>query len=293
LDRFYFRGANAQISALAFGEPDSPPVVMIHGMRDHALGFMPLIEALQKDHYVLVADLRGHGQSEKTGTYTMIQFVADVRGLFLEMKVDEAIVVGHSLGGHIALRFAAVFPEMVKKLVLLDGMGPPGLDSEPDKLNQRFREGVATVLGITGERRQIPSEVVALERLKSNNPGMPQSLAELVVREGVEPHPEGGVRWRWESAINMVWQTFSQVESESLISTVRCPVLIVTGEHGLQYWISMRPQYDDAEFYQRELDRRTALFANAQHVVIPGAGHMLHYDQPELVIKALTSFFAE
>ena len=290
MDRFFFAGANARIAAVGFGDPEAPPLVMIHGMRDHGLGFSELIDPLAHHFYVLAADLRGHGHSEKTGTYTMVQFVADVAALFEFKGIDQAILVGHSLGGHIAQRFAASFPERVSRLVLLDGMGPPGIDTTPENLNARFREGVATVLTVTGERRQIPDEQEAIRRLRANNPKLSESLAGLVVEEGTEPHPDGGVRWRWESAVNMIWHTFSQAETESLLPTITCPVLIVTGEDGLSYWTAMQPRYNDPVFYQQELERRANLFPNASHQVIPGAGHMLHYDQPKLVLDALKAF---
>jgi pimeloyl-ACP methyl ester carboxylesterase len=292
LDRFFFTGANARIAAIGFGNPEAPPLVMIHGMRDHGLGFRELIDQLAQHFYVLAADLRGHGHSDKTGTYTMVQLVADVAALFAFKQLDQAILVGHSLGGHVAQRFAATFPELVSQLVLLDGMGPPGIDTTPENLNARFREGVKTVLAITGERRQIPDESDAMGRLRANNPKMSESLAKLVVREGTEPHPDGGIRWRWESAVNMIWQTFSQAETESLLPAITCPVLLLTGEDGLSYWTAMRPQLDDPAFYQQELERRVSLFPDARHVVIAGAGHMLHYDQPKLVLEVLSEFLA-
>lgn len=290
MNRFYFLGANAQLSAVTWGDPQSPRLVLIHGMRDHALGLNDLMENLATDYYVVAADLRGHGHSDKTGTYTLVQFVADVKALFTHQQIEQAILVGHSLGGHIALRFAATFPEQVSRLVLLDGLGPPGQQTTPATLSARFRDGVETVLNITGERRQIPHVDDAIRRLKKNNPLMSESLAKLVVEEGIEPHPDGGVQWRWESAVNMVWHTFSQAESESLMPLLSCPVLIVTGEHGLDYWAAMRTELSDPVHYQKELARRTGLFADARHVTVAGAGHMLHYDQPEALLKELRLF---
>jgi pimeloyl-ACP methyl ester carboxylesterase len=290
LNRFYFSGANAQLSGVTWGDPHSPPLVMIHGMRDHALGLNDLMESLAAEYHVVAADLRGHGHSDKTGTYTLVQFVADVKALFTAQQIEQAILVGHSLGGHIALRFAATFPELVSRLVLLDGLGPPGKPTTSATLSARFREGVETVLNITGERRQIPDITDAIQRLKQNNPRISESLARLVVEEGTEPHPDGGVRWRWESAVNMIWHTFSQAESESLMPSVGCPVLIVTGEHSLDYWAAMRAELGDPTHYQQELVRRTGLFADARHVTVAGAGHMLHYDQPEALSKELLLF---
>ena len=235
------------------------------------------MQNLAADCSVVAPDLRGHGHSDKTGTYTLVQFVADIKALFTAQQIEQAVLVGHSLGGHIALRFAATFPELVSRLVLLDGMGPP--IPGPSALSKRFREGVETVLSITGERRQIPHIDDAIQRLKQKNPLMSESLARLVVEEGTEPHPDGGVRWRWESAVNMIWHTFSQAESESLMPSVNCPVLIVTGEHGLAYWAAMRTELGDPEHYRQELARRTGLFPDARHLIVAGAGHMLHSDQ--------------
>ncbi|MFT4799518.1 MAG: pimeloyl-ACP methyl ester carboxylesterase [Candidatus Azotimanducaceae bacterium] len=290
LNRFYFLGANAKLSGVTFGDPQSPPLVMIHGMRDHALGLNALMENLSADYYVVAPDLRGHGHSDKTSTYTMVQFVADVKALYTHLQLEQAILVGHSLGGHIALRFAAAFPEHVNQLLLLDGMGPPSLPTDSAALGRRFREGVGMVLSITGDRRQIPNIDDAIGRLKQNNPLMSEPLAQLVVEEGTEPHPDGGVRWRWESAVNMVWHTFSQAESESLMTSINCPVLIVTGEHGLAYWAAMRAELSDPVHYQQELARRTGLFPDARHVTVAGAGHMLHYDQPKALLKELRLF---
>lgn len=290
MKRFYLDGANAELSGVTFGDPRLPPLVIIHGMRDHALGLFEVVESLGANYFVIAPDLRGHGHSEKTGTYTMVQFVADVKAVFRHFDISSAVLVGHSLGGHIALRFAATFPEWANKLVLLDGLGPPGQQEDPVQLAQRFREGVDLVLGITGERRKIPSVSEAVSRLRKNNPQMSASLAQLVVQEGTEPHPDGGVRWRWESAVNMIWHTFSQTESESLFATIQCPVMVVTGEHSLDYWTAMRPHLNDQIFYEAELARRTSLFSDARHITIAGAGHMLHYDQPLKLLAALRRF---
>jgi pimeloyl-ACP methyl ester carboxylesterase len=290
LKRFYLEGASAKLSGVVFGEPHLPPLVIIHGMRDHALGLFEVIESLGADYFVIAPDLRGHGHSEKTGIYTMVQFVADVKAVFNHFDISRAVLVGHSLGGHIALRFSATFPELITKLVLLDGLGPPDRQADPVQLAQRFRDGVDLVLSISGERRKISSVSEAVSRLRQNNPQMSSSLALLVVKEGTEPHPEGGVRWRWESAVNMIWHTFSQAESESLFVTVKCPVLVVTGEHSLNYWTAMRPHLNDQDFYEAELARRTKLFRNARHVTIADAGHMLHYDQPLKLLAALRRF---
>lgn len=292
MQRVFFQGANAQISAVVIGDPAATPLVTVHGLRDHALGMFELLEPLSQDFYVIAMDLRGHGHSDKVQTYTMIQFMADLKALYDHFGLASAHLMGHSLGGHIALRFAATFPELVQKLILLDGMGPPGVPDSiaPEATRLRLREGIETVRGITGERRSIPDIDDAKARLRRNNPLMSDSLLELIVTEGTEPHPDGGVRWRWESAVNMIWLTFSHGETEALIELIQVPVLLVTGDRGLDYWVGMRPELNDPEFYQSELKRREAMFKNARHVVIDEAGHMLHYDQPRALYEQVAGF---
>lgn len=293
MQRIFFPGANAQLSAVLLGDKTKPPVIVVHGLRDHALGMFELLEPLSKDYFVIAMDLRGHGHSDKLQTYTMIQYMADLKRLFAHMELEQTRLIGHSLGGHIAIRFTATYPSMVSQLVLLDGMGPPGAPggNEPAEIQARLRFHIDTVEAISGVRKAMVDQEDAKLRLRRNNPSISDSLLELVVREGVEDHPEGGVRWRWESAANMIWSTFSHSETEELICLIDCPTLIVTGERGLDYWTEMRPELDDQAFYESELRRREKLFNNGRHVVIPDAGHMLHYDQPKAVYSEIDRFF--
>lgn len=209
------------------------------------------------------------------------------------LGIETARLIGHSLGGHITTRFTATYPDRVEQLVLLDGMGPPGIQDKviPDQSQARLRQGIDTVSAITGDRRAIADLEMAKQRLKSNNPLISDELLDLVVSEGTEPHPDGGVRWRWESAVNMIWHSFSQAETEALIGLIDCPVLIVTGDRGLDYWVTMDARINNPSFYASEIERREKLFRHAKHVLIENAGHMLHYDQPLAVYAEVNRFF--
>ena len=294
MQRIFYSGANAQISAVVLGDSNRPPLITLHGLRDHALGMFELLEPLSRDFYVIAMDLRGHGHSDKVHTYTMIQFMADLKALYDHFGIESAALIGHSLGGHITMRFAATYPNLVNRLVLLDGMGPPGDPDgkDPADIQTRLQFHMDTVAGITGQRRSIASMKEARRRLRQNNPLMSDGLLDLIVEEGTESHEQGGVKWRWESAVNMVWSTFSHVESEALLPLIESPVLIVTGDRGLEYWVQMRPEIDDQSFYESELKRRRGLFRDAQHVLIKNAGHMLHYDQPKAVYEQVIRFLA-
>jgi pimeloyl-ACP methyl ester carboxylesterase len=293
--RFYFDGANCRLSALDFGSADKPPVVLVHGMRDHGLSLSGIARALCNTHHVIAVDLRGHGHSDNPGTYAMAQFVADLRALILFYGLKAPALIGHSLGGHIVGRYAMAYPDDVSRLVLLDGMGPPR-DPNPlstDQKQQLWRQQAEAALNVTKVQRAMVDHDDALQRLLRNNPRLELDAARQIIDEGVEPHPAGGVQWRWDPAMTMVWQTFSTIESEQQMHWFTCPVLILTGDEAEDYWVKagLVPQANES-LYQSELIRRLDLFADAQHAVIEQAGHMLHYDQPERLNQLLLNFMA-
>lgn len=294
-DRSYFDGANCRLSAVEFGDRDKPALVVVHGMRDHALSMMSIVEAFVDDYHIVVPDLRGHGDSDNPGSYTLVQFVADLLALHRHYGLARSTLVGHSLGGHIASMFAVLYPEQVEALVLIDGMGPPRppQESTPALLAEMWRGNVETALTLSSARRQMVDEAQAFDRLSRNNPRLDPDTARLIAIHGVEPHPDGGVQWKWDPSVQMVWSTTDHGQTEQQFSLIECPVLIVTGEHSMAYWLSrsLGPSDDDAEaLHQRENERRVSLFRDARHVTISGAGHMIHYDQPHALNQVLRQF---
>jgi pimeloyl-ACP methyl ester carboxylesterase len=282
--RASFVSSNCELSYVDFGNPDKPDLILLHGMRDHALGMLGIAQPLAGDYHVIALDLRGHGRSGNPGVYTMVQFVADIRSLIDHCGLDAPIIIGHSLGGHIASRYAAIYPDVVSKLVLLEGMGPPinQQDPEPAELLGRLRDGIETVLALPYETRSMSDETEAMMRLTRSNPRLQPDLARIIVSHGTQPHHEGGIQWMWDPAVDMVWHTFSHQETEALWGWVECPVLIVTGADSLTYWSKRRTQLkNQTSLFHSVLEKRAKIFRNAQHRVITDAGHMLHYDQPD------------
>ena len=290
--RSFFRGAGCQLSAVDFGNPEAPPMVLLHGMRDHALSMKSIALAFPEYH-VIAMDLRGHGDSDNPGSYTMTQLVADLRALVDHFKLANTTLVGHSLGGHIVAKFAALYPAETERLVLVDGMGPPQQgkkQTEEDQL-EHWRSHISTALSMNDERRVMPDRKDALQRLQRNNPKLKAESARFIVEHGIEAHPEGGVCWKWDPRVNMVWSTFSHEESELHYCRIECPVQIITGQKSLDYWLQNRPELAGQQaLHDDEIERRRRLFKNAQHRVIKGAGHMIHYDEPDALNDTIRQF---
>lgn len=287
-------GAHCELSVLESGPADGTPMVILHGMRDHAWSMTVLAEQFP-EYRVILPHLRGHGDSDKPGVYSLLLFVADLKAMFDHFGLDDAVLIGHSLGGHISGRFTSLYPERVQKLVLLDGMGPPGA-SEADEDQDEFRTGrwhqAVSDLLMEPLRREMTDESEARDRLSRSNPGLTEAQIALVVDHGLD-RSSTGVTWKWDPRVDSIWMTFSHAETEDAYRRVKCPVLMVTGERSLDYWAARRLHLaDNSDYYDSEQKRRQALFQQAVWVVIDDAGHMLHYDQPEFTASEIRRFLA-
>jgi pimeloyl-ACP methyl ester carboxylesterase len=104
-----------------------PALVLLHGIGNNCQTWAPVIDRLAETHTVIAPDLLGHGNSDKPrGDYSVAAFANGVRDLMSVLDIERATVVGHSLGGGIALQFAYQFPERCERLALVSsgGLGP-------------------------------------------------------------------------------------------------------------------------------------------------------------------------
>ena len=110
---------------------EGPLLVLLHGIASTADTWSPVVAGLAAEHTVIAPDLLGHGHSAKPrGDYSLGAYASGVRDLVAALGYDRATVVGHSLGGGIAMQFAYQFPERVERLVLI-GSGGLGREVHP------------------------------------------------------------------------------------------------------------------------------------------------------------------
>lgn len=119
---------------------DGYPVVLIHGFGSKKESFMAQIPALSRDFKIVSFDNRGSGKSERPNMpYTMEIFVEDIKGLMDYLKIDEAHLIGLSLGGMIGLNFVLKYPNVVNKLVLINTLAQLPDDFDPEAyINSRI-----------------------------------------------------------------------------------------------------------------------------------------------------------
>jgi len=123
--RIYF-SQRLRLHYVDWGNHSAPPLLLLHGGRDHCRNWDWIAADLRRDWHVIAPDLRGHGDSgwASDGTYTIAGYVYDLAQLIHQQQLAPVTIVAHSLGGHIALRFAGIYPDAVRKLVAIEGLGP-------------------------------------------------------------------------------------------------------------------------------------------------------------------------
>lgn len=280
------------LNVFTLGDPEKPPLVMLHGMRDVALSLLPIAEPLSRNFRILLPDLRGHGRSDRPGNYALPQYLFDLHCIFDALLDRPAALFGHSLGGQIVSRFCALFPDLVRAAVIVEGLGPPARAMPPADALQVEADRLLRTLAIPAHSRPLPDVAFAAERLLANNPRLAPDLALTLARQATELDPEGRLVWAFDARVQSVFLGGGPGEGERYWASVRCPTLIVTGALAAQYWRGAVPaaQGWQGEFATGELEQRLALFRDHEHLAFSGSGHMVHFDEPERLAAATQEF---
>lgn len=141
-----------RLHLLEWGEPGHPALAFLHGGSAHAHWFDAVAPAFADRFHVVALDQRGHGLSAwpRPPAYATEDFAADLLGVLDALGWSGAVVAGHSMGGHVAMAFAAWHPERVRALVVIDAR--PSIPEE--RLRPRRASPRATAPGPTGSTRR-------------------------------------------------------------------------------------------------------------------------------------------
>ena len=273
-----------RLFALDRNPEGTPPLLFIHGWLDHGRGFDPLIAKLPQTFRTIALDLRGHGRSGHApgGLYHVTDYLADVDFLLDALGLESVHLVGHSLGGTVALLYAAARPERVRSLTSIESLGPSG--GEPEAAVDRLRRFLRD-LHKPALKRVYANVDEAAAKLRANNSGLSEEAALLFARHGTEPvsAPGGtdgggsGVRFTFDPAHRRAFgMAFDEAQTLALFRAISCPVQVIHGTHGYSL--------DDAQM----LARLQALRADPP-IAVPGSHHV-HLDSPEEVARHVAAF---
>lgn len=266
-----------------WGNPEAPPLLLVHGGRDHCRNWDWVAERLRKDWHVIAPDLRGHGDSQWSpdGNYAMSAYIYDLAQLIHQQKLAPVTIVAHSLGGNIALRYAGVYPENVRKLVAIEGLGPSPkmLEKRASKtIDARMTSWIDEVRGLSARLpRRYASIEEAFKRMQDENKHLSPAQARHLTEQGVSQNEDGTYSWKFDNYVR-AWTPYdmTQDDIETLWKRIACPTLLV---YGKESWAS-NPQEDG----------RIAHFKTARVVSFEGAGHWVHHDRLDGFMEELGRF---
>ena len=277
------------LNVLDLGRADDPAVIMVHGLRDTAWSLLPIAKHLvstNDDHAgyrVLIAELRGHGASDRSHAYAMPDFLLDLYQV-VGLTSGTCAMLGHSLGGHVVTKFAAMFQETVKALLVVEGLGPPKRPHEGDEALEvkAYREMLLSrVSGRSSRGKPIESIDDVVARLCRNNPRLDADEAERIAPHLVT-EVDGVLSWAFDSRANSVFVGSNHADNARFWRQVQATTCLVSGTLSYQYWgREMASAEFNGHFAEGEMETRANHFAHHEHHWFEHSGHMVHYDEPD------------
>ncbi len=268
-----------------WGDPGGPPLLLIHGGRDHCRNWDWVAAALREEWHIIAPDLRGHGDSQWSadGSYSMAGYIYDLAQLIHQQHLAPATIIGHSLGGNIALRYAGIYPETVARLVAIEGLGPSPqrqAEREAPTIAERMDQWILEQRRLAGRLpRRYASIEDAFRRMQEENPHLTAEQARHLTVHGANQNEDGTYSWKFDNYVR-AWPPYDMRgrDIQFLWSRIHCPTLLL---YGKESWAG-----NPAE------DGRAEHFRHATVVGIDRAGHWLHHDRLDEFLRVVRQFLS-
>jgi pimeloyl-ACP methyl ester carboxylesterase len=275
----FFVSQGLRLHYADWGNASAPPLLLVHGGRDHCRSWDRIARALQPHFHVLAPDLRGHGESDWTrgGSYALTEYVYDLTRLVRHLGAQQVAIVGHSMGGMVGLIYAGTFPDRVSALVALDGVTVMP-DEKAAPADQRIAHYVGQLDQLEArEPRRYSTIEEAAAQMRKHNKRLPAELALHLATFGARRNTDDTYSWKFDPYQRArAPHRLSPGDHVSLWARITCPVLLL---HAEESFLRNSQTAGLAKFFQ-----------NARSETIAGAGHWLHHDKPEEVIGSVRIF---
>ena len=242
-----------------------PPFVLLHGLFGMLDNWQTLARRWAETHEVILVDLPNHGRSPHTDRFDYPSMAEAVAELLEHLGHDQVILLGHSMGGKVAMQAALNYPDLVEKLIVVD--------MTPRQYRRGHDDVFSALNALNPAELNDRKEAAALMATHVSDPGVQLFLLKNLTRDT----KTGGYRWRMNLPV-------IEAGYDNLISPVgnfgdsyAGPALFIRGSK------SGYVRDNDIEYIE-------LLFPAAELVTIEGAGHWVHAEQPELLFEAVGQF---
>jgi len=247
-----------------------PGLFLVHGFTGAKEDFTDHVDALARDHTVVIFDHRGHGASDNPddpSAYSLERLRDDTLQVADAVGLDTFRLLGHSMGGMVARKVVIAAPERVDALIMMDTSAAPIPGFEPDLMD------AAADVALTRGKDELKELLDSANVL--NSPAYERVLAE---RAGYQEFQDK----KWADCSAVMWGTMAKAlghqsdDLAALAAAINVPMMILVGEQ-------------DKPFVKASKQMKNAI-PDAQLVVIPDAGHSPQFENPDAWIDAMTSF---
>jgi esterase len=257
------------------GNPQGHKLVFLHGLMGSSSNWLRVAPAFQQDFHILTFDQRGHGRSfHPASGYLPKDYADDLKHILDELGWNSSALVGHSMGARNALAFAGLFSQRVKVLVLED-VGPDSSFPAVERISR-----LLNLVPTPFPTRERAKAFFGTEypRLIADFYPQPETLGRFFLAN-LQALPDGTQDWRFsKDAILESLRLGRREDHWDTFANLKMPVLVVRGANSLDLAPAL-------------FERMMRTLAGVRGIEIAGAGHWVHFDQPEAFIKALKDFF--
>lgn len=242
-----------QLNSVHLENSDAPALVLLHGLLGSSRNWTTIGRALQDRFDVHALDLRNHGNSPHAEAMRWAELCADLEAYLEKKGLRNIVLMGHSLGGKVAMRFACQNPGLVQKLIIVD----IAARAYPPYHDQEFRAMKSIALGELASRKEAEAALAPLVA----DWAMRQFLLTNLVRD------EATGAFRWQANIEALHASLPHIRQNSLLETDRYhgPTLLVRGAK--------------SNFIEDgDADEMLHWFPKLEQVIVPKAGHNVHVE---------------
>lgn len=268
-----------RLAAREWGSEEGEPALALHGWLDNAASFDRLAPLLPALHLVAL-DLAGHGRSQHRPPamcHHFVDWVPEIAAAADALGWSEFSLIGHSMGAGISSLMPAIFPERVKRVVLLEGAGP--LAARSDKAPAQLASALADEGKIGDSGSRVFPDIEAAIGARARDTELDRESARLLVERGSEA-AGGGIRFTYDPRLKTRSRLrFTEHQVLAFLSAISCPVLAV---RALQGW----------PFPEDIVMARLAVIPDLERAEVEG-GHHVHLTHPERVAPLIGNYFSE
>ena len=259
-------------------EGSGEPIVIVHGLYGSSDNWLTVAKKLSADYQVFSIDQRNHGRSPNSEEHSYEAMKNDLAEFFEQQKIEKAVVIGHSMGGKVAMSFAADYPEHIHKLIVVD-IAPKDYFLLNDESQYYLHNNILlAMLEIDFSRIDSRKQVEIFLKEKIDNSSIVQFLLKNVHKNKTSH------RYEWRINVPVLHENLDEIIRgvnsrwfDDRIPISGYPVLFLKGANS---------NYILPEDYS-SISR---IYPEVSIVEIPDAGHWLHAEQPQLFMDALWSF---